>query len=208
MPGAIVTTRMPWRASSRAAGKVSAATPPLDAAYAALPDLAVERRNRGRVDDDAALGFRVGLELRHLGGHQAQQVERADQVYLDHPLELGEQHGAVAPDDALAGGDAGAAHEDPRRAVRGERPAQRTFGARRVADVALQPDRGTERCRGFCDPRRIDVEKRDAGALRNQHLGRRQAEARGRTGHNRSICLDLHDVPLLPGRPPLVIAKP
>ena len=32
MPGAMVTTRMPLRANSRAAGSVSAATPPLEAA--------------------------------------------------------------------------------------------------------------------------------------------------------------------------------
>ena len=32
MPGAMVTTRMPWRASSRAMGSVMETTPPFDAA--------------------------------------------------------------------------------------------------------------------------------------------------------------------------------
>ena len=36
-PGAIATTRMPKRASSRTAGSVMAATPPLEAEYAACP---------------------------------------------------------------------------------------------------------------------------------------------------------------------------
>ena len=37
IPGAMVTTRMPWRERSRAAGRVSPTSPPLEAEYATWP---------------------------------------------------------------------------------------------------------------------------------------------------------------------------
>ena len=69
-PGAIATTRMPNRASSRAAGSVSDATPPFEAAVSRLADLAVERRHAGGIDDHAPLPFGVGRIAGHGRGRQ------------------------------------------------------------------------------------------------------------------------------------------
>src|SRR5262249_54844269 len=62
-----------------------------------LADLAVVRRDRRCVDDDATLALVVGRVLRHLCRRQADDVERPDQVHLDH---LGEEIERVR---ALAG---------------------------------------------------------------------------------------------------------
>src|SRR5690606_8352734 len=156
-----------------------------------LADLALERGDRGGVDDHAALAFGVRLERHHLGGGEAHQVERADQVDPDHQLELGQLHRAVAADDALGRGDPGAVDEDRGRAVRAARLGERMLGRRRIADVALQAD-GADPRRRLRHPRGVDVEQRDLGPGARQHLAGGEPEARRPAGHHRRLILDLH----------------
>ncbi|MCO5556213.1 hypothetical protein L7F22_009759 [Adiantum nelumboides] len=79
-----------------------------------LPDLALERRDRGGVDDDAAVAVdRLGLRDPLRG--EADHVERADQVDVDDLGEVGQRERAVLADGLDAVADAGAVHRDADR---------------------------------------------------------------------------------------------
>ena len=159
-----------------------------------LADLAVVGGDRGGVDADAALALGVGLVVAHRRRGEAQHVEGADQVDLDHLGEDLEVVGAALVGDPLGPADAGAADRDPqpavvraaaldrggdgrrrrsRRSRRRSRPAPSSaasaspFSALRSAIVTLAPGRG-QRPRG------------------------RLAEPRGPAGDQRSCSLDLH----------------
>ena len=62
-PGAIVITRIPARASSRAAW-MSARSPGLGRGVGRLPDLPLVAGDRGGVDDEPALAVGAGFERR------------------------------------------------------------------------------------------------------------------------------------------------
>ena len=109
-----------------------------------LADLAVEGGDRGGVDADAALAVVVGLVVVHRRGGEAQHVEGADQVDLDH---VGEDLEVVRPllgDRALRPADPGAADRDPQlaaaRAPRRPPPAtcsgSITFASTKLAPLA------------------------------------------------------------------------
>jgi 3-oxoacyl-[acyl-carrier-protein] synthase III len=84
-----------------------------------LPDLALERGDRRRVDDDPALAGASRLVRGHRYRGQPQHVERARQVYLDHFPEQAEVvRLGIAVDDPGAPADAGAVHDDPQRPER------------------------------------------------------------------------------------------
>ena len=110
-PGAIVITRIPWRASSRAIGKVMETTSPLDAEYAAC-DLSLVGGVRGGVDDDAALAVLVRLVAGDLRSGEADDVEGSGQVDLDHRSEEVEREGPSSsfPDHARRRADARTVH--------------------------------------------------------------------------------------------------
>ena len=131
-PGAIVTTRMPKRASSRAAGKRHANDARLRSGVGGLANLPLIGGDRGGVDDDAALAFFHRVEHRHIGRGETQQVERADQVDADHALEGSKRHGPVASDDAARGADAGAVDQDAGGTVHVARLRHGGFGRRRI----------------------------------------------------------------------------
>ena len=83
VPGAIVTTRTPIAARSRAAGSVMPTMPPFAAEYAAWPILPSKAAIDDGHDDDAALVVLERFFLRHLRGREAHHVERADEERLD-----------------------------------------------------------------------------------------------------------------------------
>ena len=90
-----------------------------------LADLAVVGGDRGGVDADAALALLVGLVLAHRRRRQAQHVEGADQVDLDHVGEELEVVGAALVGDPLGPADPGAADRDAQPAVGGRGPLDR-----------------------------------------------------------------------------------
>jgi len=96
MPGAIVLTRMPYWARSRAASRVIACTPPLEAGRVRhLPDLSLERRQRGGVDHDATLtGIVHRLCARHGLSGQPQNVKGTREIHTQHG---GEQLDVMRP---------------------------------------------------------------------------------------------------------------
>ena len=107
MPGAMVITRMPLLASSRAMGRVRATTPP-GRGVGYLPDLAVESGHAGRVDDDAALSALRWITADHGLGGEPDDVEGADEVDL-HDLREGiERVRSFSSEDLLRAGDPGA----------------------------------------------------------------------------------------------------
>ena len=111
IPGAMVTTRIPCRASSRAIGSVIATIPPLDAAYPASANLAIERRHRCRVNDDTSLTIGAGILAGNGCRSQAQHVEGADQVDLHRTREALEAVRSVPAEDLFRRSDACAIDE-------------------------------------------------------------------------------------------------
>lgn len=97
MPGAIVMTRMPKRASSRAIGKVIPNHATLRRRVPGLSDLSVESRDRCRIDDDAALAFCVGVVLLHGVRRFLDENEGAEQLGFQEAFEIGRRHRSVTP---------------------------------------------------------------------------------------------------------------
>ena len=172
-PGAIVQTRIPSFARSRAIGKRHADDARLRGRVGGLADLPVEGRGRRGVHDDAALAVRVRRVLRHLGGREAQHVEAADQVDLDRLLEDAQVEGpAVLVDGAHRRADARAVHADVEPAE-----ARRGFGdgrARRRPRRSRPPRRRRRRRRGRPRPRRPS-----SARGRGSRPARRAPRARG-----------------------------
>src|SRR6202043_3035306 len=87
-----------------------------------LADLAVERGDRGRVDDRAPRAVLIRLVPGDGGRGQPGDVEGADQVDVDDAAEHLEIMGgcvfAVTPDRPAQAGHAGAVDRDPQRAER------------------------------------------------------------------------------------------
>ena len=129
-----------------------------------LTDLAVIGGNRGGRDHDAALAGRQRLQLRHLRRRKPQHVEGADQVDLDHPVEIGKRHRAVAADHALGDADAGAVDQHARRAMRLGGRGDRGFRRGRIGDVADHGDAADLGGDGFGELG-VEVAYRDLGAL-------------------------------------------
>ena len=90
------------RARSRAAGSTMPGDAALRRAVGDLADLALERGDRRRQHDHAALALGVRLVAGHRRRGGAQRVERADQVHLDRAPE----RVVVVPDHAADGADA------------------------------------------------------------------------------------------------------
>ena len=134
-PGAIVITRTPRLARSRAAGSVEADDAALGGRVGDLADLAVEGGDRGRVDADAALAPVVGLVVDHRRRGEPQHVEGADQVHLDHVVEDLQVVRALLAGGPLRPADPGAADRDPQAAL----------GAGRGVDGRLRPARAPSR---------------------------------------------------------------
>ena len=163
---------------------------------AGLPDLAVERRDRGDGDDGAPLAVGQGLGLRHGGGGDADAVERADQVDVDDLLEDVEVVGrlvlAVLADGAGGPADAGAvtsARSGPISLAastaamtwsvfgdvgRDEQPAD--LLGERLALVGLA----------------VEVGDHDLGAAAREGLGGGGAEARGAAGDDGRDPVEVH----------------
>ena len=81
-------------------GERHADDPSLGSRVGRLADLAFERRDRGGVDDHPPLPLGVGVVLGHGLGRQANGIERADQIDVDHRREKFERHRPLAPQHA------------------------------------------------------------------------------------------------------------
>ena len=108
--------------------------PALRGGVGGLADLPLERRDRGRVDDHAALAVGQRLQPRHRRHGQAHHVERADQVDPDDPLEAGQRHRPVAADHPRRGRHAGTVDQHPHRPQRLDLR-QRRLGRAGIGDV-------------------------------------------------------------------------
>ena len=113
-----------------------------------LPDLPVERRDRGGVDADAALAV---LARRLVGEHrharEAQRVERPDDVDREHALEGVQPVRAAAASEPLSVADPRALHGDPQApgrlcgGVDGTLQLRRRRGRRRARTARARPAR-------------------------------------------------------------------
>ena len=131
-----------------------------------LTDLTFERGDRRGVDDHAALAV-FGLVPRHVHRLEPVEVERRDQVELDHAPELGQRVRTVLAERARGDAPARGVHRDvdrrrarrPRRPVRARRPPRRS---RRTDGTSC---RSRSRPRPRLPGRRGEVDDRDPCAL-------------------------------------------
>ncbi len=157
-----------------------------------LADLALEGRDRGGRHDDAALAVGERGKALHVGGDEPHHVEGADQVDLDHPLEIGQRHGAVATDDALGRPHARTVDEDARHAVRRARLTQRGDGCVGAGHVTADGN-ATDLLRHRLGAVEIDVEAGDLGARRRQLRRGRGPKPRSAAGDDGGVSLDIHN---------------
>src|SRR5271168_521192 len=155
-----------------------------------LPDLALERRDRRGVDDDAAL-LVLGFVLAHVAGRQPADIERGDEVEIDDRLEgleivrTGFRHGPLR--DAATG----RGHRDVQAAEFVDRGLQRFLGSGEVGDVhrvEVAADSG----RDILAVGPFAVKDRDAGTTGVQQLGAGAAHARGAADDDDLLAVDLH----------------
>ena len=192
-PGAIVITRMPCRASSRAIGSVMPDEPAFDALYAACPIWPSNAATEAVLDDHAALSFGVGRALRHRVGRKPRHVERADQVDVDRAREAGQRMRSFAADDLLAVDDARAIDESLQSPVTVERGGHRRLAARLVGDIGAQePGAGAELLRQRPPFRFLEVGDDGVATPGHHHADRGGAQPRGTPGHDECAALELH----------------
>src|SRR5690606_7676819 len=157
-----------------------------------LADLSVEGGDRGGVDDDAALATFKRLELFAAHGKQADHVECADQVDLDHLAVVVERVRPVLRGGACGDGDAGAVDQDARGAElfgdRGE-GLLATLGRRDVAPDRDPADVG----RNLFGAVDADIEDRDLRAPGGKRPRRRLAQARTAAGDDGNLTRWIHD---------------
>ena len=153
-----------------------------------LADLTVERRHRGRVDDDALLAVdRLGLG--DALGRQPDDVERADQVDLDDLAEPGQRERTVLAQGLDGVADAGAVDVDA------DRP-HRLGGVQGGGDACFIGDVGGDelgsRSEFGDDVLTLEVDHDDTGPGVEQALGGGQAQAGGPAGDDGDGIFDLH----------------
>jgi 3-oxoacyl-[acyl-carrier-protein] synthase III len=156
-----------------------------------LPDLALERGDRRRVDDDPTLAGAGRLVPGHRHRGQPQHVERAHQVDVDHPVEQAEVVRLGVPvDDPGAPADAGAVHHDPQWPQR-----NRLLHGRAHVGILCHvcghesADAGP---REFLARRPVGVHQHQRGPGRVQPLGGRPAQPRRGPGNQGHRTIDMH----------------
>ncbi len=174
-----------------------------------LPDLAVERGDRGCVHAHAAFAVLAGLGADHRRGREAQHVEGADQVDLDDRLERHQRVRTLGAGDLLRPAGAGTADRDAQPAVGFGGLGYRRLHLCLVAHVAgdeLQPELARERLALLG----VDVGDRDDRPALVQRTHGRLAQSRGASRDECSAAGALHGRGLYPkrGRRPRLDSRP
>ncbi len=115
MPGAMVLTRMPNCANSRAKRQHHADDAAFRGRIGRLADLPLECRNRRGADDNAALAVVVRIVELHDGSRFLGDVVGADEVDLNHPVEVLGGPRPVTTQCASGGRNAGTVHGERNR---------------------------------------------------------------------------------------------
>ena len=193
IPGAMVTTRMPKRASSRAMGSVRATTPPFGGGVGGLADLAIEGSDGGGVDDDAALAVVAGVLFGDGRGGEADHIEGADEIDVDGARKGVEAMRTVAADDSLGGSDSGAVDESVQMAKGAEREIDGGLGVVLAGDVGEGEAGGGAELggQGFAGCA-IGVGDDDGGAFSDEHPRGGCTEPRCAAGYEEDVVRDLH----------------
>ena len=122
------------------------------------------------------------------GGDQADHVEGADQIDLDHLAEHVERVRSVLADRLQRDRDAGAVDQDARRRrARFADLGDRRFGILGARHVAFERD-AAELGRDLFGTRQPDVEDRDPGAPGGKRASRRLAQSRAAAGDDRNLA--------------------
>ena len=156
-----------------------------------LPDLALERGDRRRVDDDPTLAGAGRLVPGHRHRGQPQHVERAHQVDVDHPVEQAEvMRPGIPVDDPGAPADAGAVHHDPQWPQR----SRLLHGRPHVGIVChvCGHESADAGLREFLARRPVGVHQHQLGPGRAQPLGGRPAQPRRGPGNQGHRTIDMH----------------
>src|SRR5450830_392404 len=158
-----------------------------------LTDLPVKRRHRRGIDDHAALT--VGIRLGFCNGRsgQAQQVEAADQVDVDHLGKAGQPMGAVLAEDLLAAHHTGAVHQ-PVQATKGRNGGLHGgFASGFLADVRHGAAGVVTQLFGFGRDRvGIQVHQHHLGTGSDQHFSGGCTEARRAAADQKNLVFNLH----------------
>jgi len=193
MPGAIVLTPNAGArqlARNRQRHRDDAA---FRCAVGGLPDLPLERSNRSRVDDDAALAAGIRRVAGHCVGGEPQRIESADQVDVDDARETLQLMRAVFADDALARRNTRAIDEPVQCAEFAHGGVDRLLHlclVRHVDRHELRMD--TERRGEFFAGIAIQIGDDDLAAGSNEMARGRSAEAGRAAGNQKDAILDLH----------------
>src|SRR5215510_14984142 len=158
-----------------------------------LADLAVEGRDRGRVDDHAAFAPGVRLLRRHSRRGESDDVESSDQIDLNDSFERRERMRSFLADGPLGDADAGAIDRAAQNAEGGDGRAHRALDALFIGYVCLdeagvRAERPGERLALLL----VDVGDDDVCAALREQLRGRSAQARRSARYQKSISADFH----------------
>ncbi|MNN56433.1 hypothetical protein D3C81_1713630 [compost metagenome] len=157
-----------------------------------MADLAVKRCDRGGVDDHPAFAVGIGLGFGDGRSGQAQHVEAADQVDVDHLGETAQCMRAVLAEDLLATDDTGTVDQTVEAAKGFNGGLHGSFSGGFVADISNHALRA--QTLSLCgDSFGIHVHQHHFGAGTDQQFSGGSTQARGAAGDDKNLVLDLHD---------------
>ena len=142
--------------------------------------------------DHAALAALVGLVVEHRGAGRAQQVERAEQVDRDHPVERLDAVRAALAGGLLGPADARARDRDPQRPVAARGDHRLVDLRRSVTSQATKPRARRARRRARCRARASTSAIVTSAPGGVQAPRGRGAEPRGAAADERPRSLDQH----------------
>ena len=131
------STRTPIRANSRAIGSVIATIPPFEAEYAACPICPSNAATDAVLTMTPRSPPEFGSFCGHGRGCETDDVERADEIHADDPLEMRERLNAIFRQHPLGRRDAGGVDQAVHAAELGNRHIDRALHVGFGGDVAL-----------------------------------------------------------------------
>ncbi|MND80576.1 hypothetical protein D3C80_723490 [compost metagenome] len=159
-----------------------------------LTDLAVVGGNRGGVDDHPTLTLSARFAFGHGCSGQAQQVEAADQVDVDHPAEAVQAMGAILAQDLFGADDTGAVDQAMETAERGNGGIDRGLGGALLTDIGNRKVRlATQRLGLGSDRLGIEVDQHHLGSSLDEHLCGSGAQPGSCAADDEVLVGNLHD---------------
>jgi hypothetical protein len=190
MPGAMVTQRMPIARQVARNRQGHANDAALACRISGLADLTVVGGHAGGVDQHAAFAGGFGRVLAHGLSGQADHVEAADQVDVDHAREGGQRVRAVLAHGLGADGDA-CAIDQAHQLAAGQRRRHDGLGICFLRHIAAHED-AADLGRQRLTLVGLHIGHHHGGTGGGQHARRAFAQARGAAGDDEDLASDVH----------------